>query len=119
MRTFQLRRVFNGVGEYLSQNTTPRRMTDTVQNLKNIEGREFVVVQDGDDSAGATVWWRLRGDCDRAALSAALESAHLGYRTPAPHSPEIALRRAISVLRGKRRLIRPLRRGAWAVVEEQ
>jgi len=90
-----------------------------MQNMKKIEDRELVMVSEGDDSAGATVWWRLRGDCDRLALVAALSVRNLESRGPVTHAPEVALRRAVGVLRGKRRLIRPLRRGSWAVVEEQ
>jgi hypothetical protein len=90
-----------------------------MQNMKKIEDREFVMVSDGDDSAGATVWWRLRGDCDRLALVVALSARGLEARGPVTHAPEVALRRAVGVLRGTRRLIRPLKRGSWAVVEEE
>lgn len=91
-----------------------------MQNLKQIEDREFVIVKDQDeDRAGATVWWRLRGECKRADLVHALEAANLDHVSVPTPGPEIAIRRAVAVLRGKRRLIRPLKRGAWAVVEEQ
>lgn len=82
-------------------------------------GPDFVMVQDADeDAAGATVWWRLRGDCDRLALLDALETRGLSAYGPAAHSPEIALRRAVAVLRGRRRLVRPLKKGSWAIIEE-
>lgn len=84
------------------------------------EGRpDFVMVEDAnEDAAGATVWWRLRGDVDRLSLQDALAARGLVDYAPAPHSPEVALRRAAAVLRGRRRLVRPLKRGSWAIVEE-
>lgn len=83
--------------------------------------KEFVIVSDGnEDQAGATVWWRLHGEADRQALVLALENEALDQVTdPKPVEPETALRRAVDGLRGKRRLVRPLRRGAWAIIEEE
>lgn len=86
----------------------------TIQN-------ELVIVQEGDDAAGATVWWRLRGEVDRERLRHSLDEhrAHYTISPPGSVDPETALRRAVGVLRGKRRLVRPLRRGMWAVVDEE
>ncbi len=86
----------------------------TIQN-------ELLIVKDGDDAAGATVWWRLRGEVDRERLRHSLDEhrAHYSLALPSAVEPETALRRAVGVLRGKRRLVRPLRRGVWAIVDEE
>ncbi len=84
-------------------------------------GRDYVMVdEDHLDGAGATVYWSLTGDTDRLKLLDALNAQqNLADHAPPAHSPESCLQRAVAVLRGKRRLIRPLRKGSWAVVEEQ
>ena len=79
---------------------------------------ELMIVKDDDvDAAGATVWWRLSGTVLRETLVEQLEARGIAHR-PKTIEAETALRRAVSVLKGKRRLLRPLRRGAWAIVEE-
>jgi hypothetical protein len=89
-----------------------------MQNIKSVD-RDYVVVADGEEAgAGATIWWRLHGEADRSKLVMELQSRGIDHM-PKVVEPETALRRAVGVLRGKRRLIRPLRRGSWAVVEEE
>lgn len=85
---------------------------------QTIEG-QFVAVTDAEEAkAGAQVWWTLRGECDRAKLVAELAARGIQHM-PKVVEPETAIRRAVACLRGKRRLVRPLkRRGAWAVVDE-
>ncbi|HYM54906.1 MAG TPA: hypothetical protein VES97_06050 [Solirubrobacteraceae bacterium] len=82
--------------------------------------KKFIMVSGADESvAGATVWWRLLGDVDRQKLLDALTARGFGpERCPDPVEPETALRRAVGELRGKRRLVRPIKRGVWAVVDE-
>ncbi len=83
-------------------------------------GDELVAVTDaGLDAAGATVWWRLQGEVAHSHLVGALRAAGVTGRDPAPCAPDTALRRAIGHLSGKRRLVRPLRRGSWAIVTER
>jgi hypothetical protein len=83
--------------------------------------KPFIAVSGADESvAGATVWWRLYGDLDRAELLQQLTTHNFApERCPDPVDPEKALRRAVGELGGRRRLIRPIKRGVWAVVEEQ
>lgn len=86
----------------------------------NGNGHDYMIVNEAsDDLAGATVCWSLTGDVNRTAFAEQLLAVSLEKHTPEPHSPEVALRRAATVLRSKRRLIRPLKKGAWAVVDEQ
>jgi hypothetical protein len=77
-----------------------------------------MIVSDGDLAAGASTFWGLRGEANRADLVSALRLHDLGDYLPKAVEAETALRRAVGVLRGKRRLIRPIKRGVWAVVEE-
>ena len=89
--------------------------------VTNIENQYVAVTSTSNDRAGATTWWRLSGEVLRADLVKALNDAgltDLADTVPCPE-PETALRRAVSELRGKRRLIRPIRRGVWAVIEEE
>jgi hypothetical protein len=81
---------------------------------------EYAMVSGADEaSAGATIWWRLYGDLDRSELLKQLVARGFdAERCPSPVEPETALRRAVGELRGKRRLIRPIKRGVWAVLEE-
>lgn len=81
---------------------------------------DYVMVPDASlDVAGAQTFWRLHGELpDYALLVQALESRNIDH-APVPCEPETALRRAVQDLKGKRRLVRPLRKGAWAVVEEE
>lgn len=71
--------------------------------------------------AGCVSYWRLSGAVDLGKLRSAWQDAGLDSQLlPASPSPETALRRSVSDLRAKRRLVRPLaRRGAWAIVDER
>ncbi len=81
--------------------------------------KEFVIVEDAhEDIAGATTWWSLSGEADRTQLEVEAKVRGIG-RKPRLIEPETALGRAVATLRGKRRIIRPIRRGKWAVVEEE
>ena len=70
--------------------------------------------------AGCISYWRLSGGVNLGELREAWLRAGLDEKLlPAAPSRETALRRSVSDLGAKRRLIRPLaRRGAWAVVNE-
>lgn len=83
-----------------------------------MKANELIVVQEGDDTAGATIFWTLRGDVDRKVLIEALKARGIFERLPPVREPEVALRRAASELKSKRRLLRPIRKGVWAIVEE-
>lgn len=82
--------------------------------------KEFVAVQGADEAlAGAQVMWTLRGELDRAALVTELTARGVQLM-PKVVEPETAIRRAVACLRGKRRLVRPLKKkGSWAVIEEE
>lgn len=79
--------------------------------------------------AGSITWWKLSGSVDAATLRAAWEehaasafpAPPRGLSTWAPESPsaEVALRRAAQELRDKHRLVRGLKGGAFAIVEER
>lgn len=84
----------------------------------SVNPHNIVHISEADDSAGATIWWRLRGDVDRQQLSVELDKRWLKNQRPDPHSPEVAIRRAASVLTGKRRFLRSIKKGLWALVEE-
>lgn len=89
-------------------------------SMKKQVEKEFVVVAEGEEAtAGATIWWRLHGECDRAKLVDELTARGIQHM-PKVVEPETAIRRAVGCLRGKRRLVRPLKkRGSWAVIEEE
>lgn len=88
--------------------------------LKTNSRPDFVMAPDAAlDAAGAQTFWRLQGDVpDYALLVRALYERSIDH-APMPCEPETALRRAVQDLKGKRRLVRPLRKGAWAVIEEE
>jgi len=81
--------------------------------------REFVVATEADtDAAGASTFWSLGGEADRTQLIAA---AMVNGITNMPRliEPETAIGRAVECLRGKRRIVRSIRKGKYAVVEEE
>lgn len=73
------------------------------------------------DAAGAIAFWRLTGAISHAKLMGMWLDDGLDERLlPELPSPTVALHRAMEQLQERRRLIRPLGRGAgWAVVQEQ
>jgi hypothetical protein len=79
---------------------------------------DYMMVREGDDGAGATVLWRLRGEFPRAKLVEAVQGHWFKIPLPPVREPEVALRRAVAGLRGKRRLVRPVRKGLWAIIDE-
>jgi hypothetical protein len=84
--------------------------------------REYIAVEDGTDNAGAQTFWSLAGDTSRKDLEAASLVRGI-QRMPTIIEPETALRRAAEVLRTittgtSRCLIRPVRKGVWALVGE-
>lgn len=89
-------------------------------NTEAFKNPDLIMVTEADeDHAGATIWWRLEGDVDRRQLHQALRDLGYADRIPPTREPEVALRRAAANLRSKRRLLRPVRKGVWAIVEEQ
>jgi hypothetical protein len=89
----------------------------TMHSATSLE-REFVAVTDAHvDAAGAQTWWSLTGESDRNALIAEAKARGIEH-TPRIVEPETALSRAVRELRGKRRIVRSIRKGKWAVIEE-
>lgn len=86
---------------------------------KVVDSSGFVVTDSG-ETAGAISYWRLSGPVSLEALTAAWEAQGLPVTLlPEQPEPEVALRRAVGELQGKRRLVRPLeRRGAWVIKDE-
>lgn len=73
-----------------------------------------------DGSCGRLVFWKLDGNVDERALEQAWAAAGLNPKLrPRAPSPKQALRRALGELEGKRRLVRPLDGGGYAVVDER
>jgi hypothetical protein len=71
------------------------------------------------ESAGAIAFWRLSGEVLADKLAGAWAIAGLdGRMLPGLPSPEAALARAVGAQKAKRRLVRPLKRGGWAIVDE-
>jgi hypothetical protein len=88
----------------------------TVQ--ENIE-REFVVATEADvDSAGAQTYWSLGGEANRDQLVAEATVRGISIM-PRLVEPETAIGRAVACLKGKRRIVRSIRKGKFAVVEEE
>jgi hypothetical protein len=81
---------------------------------------KIVAVTEKVEHAGTILMWTLRGATDLQRLTAAWDREGLRIvDLPEGPSPATALRRALSELREKRRLIRPLGRGdGFAVVRE-
>ncbi len=80
----------------------------------------YTAVLDGDQTAGAIVWWRLSGGLDLETLEAAWRAEGLEEDLlPASPSPLAALRRAVNELRAPARLIRPIKdQAGFAVLDE-
>ncbi len=72
------------------------------------------------DTAGAISYWRLSGAVQPSRLRAQWVSRGLDEKLlPSLPAPEVALRRAVIELAGKRRLVRPLKnRAQWVVLDE-
>lgn len=70
--------------------------------------------------AGAVTYWSLAEWSDVDRIRAALAAMALEGFAPAPPTPTVALRRALSeVFRRRSKLVRPLREGRFAVVDEE
>lgn len=82
-------------------------------------GEDFIAVEESQaESAGAIVYFRTSG-MHKSALESAIAGTGLDASLlPALPSNEVALRRALDEQKAKRRLIRPLEGGGWAVVDE-
>lgn len=80
---------------------------------------KFVIVDGADDVAGATTWWRLRAEVPRADMQRSVQEPDGldAIALPVPE-PEVALRRAVAEQRERRRLVRTVSPGVWAVVDE-
>lgn len=83
---------------------------------------DFVAVPDGEvgfNNAGATVWWRLTSAVDVSTVRRALVTHGIDEGLPRPPQAETALRRALAGLSGRRRLVRPIKKGVWSLVLEE
>ena len=80
---------------------------------------EVIAIPDA-ETAGAIVWWRLRGSADANLLENALVGAGVAHSdTPSRPTPHEALARAMRQHQQQRVLARPLgRRKGWALVSE-
>jgi hypothetical protein len=82
------------------------------------EDKTYVIVTDADaDKAGAQTYWSLAGEVNREEMFLAMTKHGLDHE-PRLVEPETALGRALSCLKGRRRFLRNIRKGRWAVVEE-
>lgn len=71
-----------------------------------------------DDAAGAQTYWSLAGEANRDKLVAESMARGLTHE-PRLVEPETAIGRAVRLLGGKRRIVRSVRKGKWAVIEEE
>jgi hypothetical protein len=89
-----------------------------MKNMQSIDRQFVVVTDDAADAAGATTWWSLAGEAERDALLREMKARGIEHH-PRLVEPETALGRAVGCLRGKRRIVRSIRKGKWAVIEEE
>jgi hypothetical protein len=90
-----------------------------ISTASSTHGLIAVRDEDSNDKAGVIVWWRLTGGIDLAALETAWVAEGLEKsRLPTPPSPPVALRRAVSELKTAKRMVRPLDKGGFAVLDE-
>lgn len=96
-----------------------QRSTSEKTGLIDVKG--VVAVDQHVPTAGAIVWWRLRGSVDYEALSLAWDSiGETRSLLPAPCTETTSLRRAVGEIRAKRTLVRPLGKGnGFAIVREK
>jgi len=82
---------------------------------------QLVIVPSLDPNmAGAVVWWRLSGGVSHERLQEAWAEAGLDVKLlPLPPTPEQALRRSMREQEERRKLVRPLGNGKWALVQEK
>jgi hypothetical protein len=86
------------------------------------QANDLIGVPDvGGTTAGAIVWWTLKGDVDADRLSQAWADAGLNTaQVPSQPAPQVALRRAVHELSEARRLARPLEgRKGYSLVAER
>jgi hypothetical protein len=92
---------------------------NTTTTTGTVVNKDVMAVVDGKE-AGAMVWWDLSGGADPTALKLAWEAEGLDVAwIPEPPAPQVALRRAVHLMREKHRIPRPLEgRKGWSLVKE-
>lgn len=91
----------------------------TTTTTGTVVNKDVMAVLDG-QQAGAMIWWDLSGGADpyKLRVAWAAEGLDPGW-IPEPPAPQVALRRAVHLMREKHRIPRPLEgRKGWALIHE-